>query len=490
MAAKKAAEGKKQEDGKQKHTVDLPKTTFGMRANSIVREPEIQKLWDDNQVFKRVVDRNNGGSFVLHDGPPYANGNLHIGLALNKILKDIINRYKKGKSDMINSKRIYSRTFSSVVDIISEYQCDEPHDNEKAMEKDAALRFAISRVASEFGRESMLSLQRFFGLRYTPIVPTGSLKLDLALGVGGLPKGRIVEIYGPESSGKTTLALHIIKEAQKNGGYCAFLDVENALDPFLAESIGVNTDNLLIARPNSAENLLSIAHTLARSGSVEVIVVDSVAALTSQREIDVGIDGHCREVQSRLMTKALKKISSTLCQSKTLLVFLNQVRRRPSEGFGRGAEITCGGNALEFYSAVRLKIARKGLIQKEDEIAGLSVCVQIVKNKLAPAMTNADLDIIYGRGFAYEAEILEMACQQGVISKRESGYCIEGEILKDKYEAERQKMGEMSVCRISPALSGMSVSSSAEYSSGAVLHWLCTYFSWSTSFAPSSSTFA
>ncbi|PIA57291.1 hypothetical protein AQUCO_00600197v1 [Aquilegia coerulea] len=342
-----------------------------------------------------------------------------------------------GKTDAINSKHIYSRPLSSVVDIISEYQCDKPHDNEKAMEKDAALRFAISQVASEFGKESMLSLQRFFGLRYSPIVSTGSLKLDLALGVGGLPKGRIVEIYGPESSGKTTLAFHIIKEAQKNGGYCAFLDAENALDPLLAESSGVNTDNLLIARPNSAENLLSIAHTLARSGAVEVIVVDSVAALASQRELDVGIDGHCREVQSRLMTQALRKISSTLCQSKTLLVFLNQVRTRPPKGFGRGTEITCGGNALEFYSAVRMKIARKGLIQKEDEIAGLSVCVQIVKNKLAPVMTNADLEIIYGRGFAYEAEVLEMACQQGVISKRESGYCIEGEILKDKYEAER-----------------------------------------------------
>ncbi|KAF9596882.1 hypothetical protein IFM89_013930 [Coptis chinensis] len=337
---------------------------------------------------------------------------------------------------MINSNRIYTRSLSSAAEIISEYEGDKLHDNEKALEKDTALRLAISQVAGEFGRDSMLSLRRFFGLRYAPIVSTGSLKLDVALGLGGLPKGRIVEIYGPESSGKTTLGLHIIKEAQKHGGYCAFIDVENALDPSLAESMGVNTDRLLIARPNSAENLLSITNTLAKSGSVEVIVVDSVAALTSQYELDVGIDGPCRGIQSRLMTQAVRKISSSLCHSGTLLVFLNQVRSRPCEGLGY-ATVTCGGNALEFYSAVRMKIFRKGLIREEDEIAGLSVCVEVVKNKLAPAMKMADLDIIYGKGIPYEAEVLEMACKQGVIMKRDSGYCIEGQILENKNKAEK-----------------------------------------------------
>ncbi|KAL5708318.1 hypothetical protein ACHQM5_019415 [Ranunculus cassubicifolius] len=282
----------------------------------------------------------------------------------------------------------------------------------------------------------MLSMRRFFGSRYAPIVSTGSLKLDLALGLGGLPKGRIVEIYGRESSGKTTLALHIIKEAQKHGGYCAYIDVENAMDPFLPKSIGVNTDNLLIVRPNSAENLLSIVHTLAKSGAIEVIVVDSVAALTSQLELDMGIGDMKRDVQSRLMTKALRKISSTLCQSQTLLVFLNQIRYKPPREGYRYTEATCGGNALEFYSAIRLKLIRKGLIRNEDEIAGLSVCVEVVKNKLSPATTNADLDIIYGKGIPYESELLEMACKQGVICKRESGYYIEGEILETKQEAE------------------------------------------------------
>lgn len=343
---------------------------------------------------------------------------------------------KKIIRDAISSKEIYSRHLSSAVEIISEYECDRPPNNVIAMEKDAALRSAISHVAGEFGRDSMLSLRRFFGSRYAPIVSTGSLKLDLALGLGGLPKGRIVEIYGPESSGKTTLALHIIKEAQKHGGYCAFLDVENAMDPLLVESIGVNTDNLLVVRPNSAENLLSIVHTLAKSGAIEVIVVDSVAALVTQLELDNNIGGSYRALQSRLMTKALKKISSTLCQSKTLLVFLNQVRTKPRQG-QNAIQVTCGGNALEFYSAVRMKIIRKGLIKNEDEIAGLSVCVEVVKNKLSPAMKNADLDIMYGRGIAYEAELLEVACEQGVILKREGGYCIEGEIFKDKSEAEK-----------------------------------------------------
>ncbi|XP_059463651.1 DNA repair protein recA homolog 2, mitochondrial isoform X3 [Corylus avellana] len=280
----------------------------------------------------------------------------------------------------------------------------------------------------------MLSLQRFFSTRRAPVISTGSLKLDIALGVGGLPKGRIVEIYGQEASGKTTLALHIIKEAQKLGGYCAYLDVENAMDPSLAESMGVNTENLLISRPSSAEKLLSVVNTLTRSGAVDVIVVDSVAALVPQCEIDQKIGGTTEDVQSRIMTQALRKINYSLCQSKTLILFLNQVRLSPRSG--RMEEVTCGGNALKFYAAVRLKMIRKELLKTEDKVTGLVVCVQVVKNSLAPSMKMAELGIRFGRGFCCESEALELACEHGLIVKEGSNYLIGGKVFSYKHEAE------------------------------------------------------
>ncbi|XVF56209.1 hypothetical protein PTKIN_Ptkin06aG0099800 [Pterospermum kingtungense] len=262
-----------------------------------------------------------------------------------------------------------SKRHLSLVADISEFQCDEFHDDNKETEKDSALREALSQLAGDFGRESMLSLQRFFNSRRAPVISTGSLKLDLALGIGGLPKGRMVEIYGREASGKTTLALHIVKEAQKLGGYCAYLDVENAMDPSLAESIGVNTENLLISHPDSAENLLCMVDMLTKSGSVDVIVVDSVAALVPQCEIDGSIGDNKRDVQARMMTQALRKIYSSLCRSQTLIIFLNQVRCNPKSGqaFGRVDEVTCGGNALKFYSAMRLRMIRTGLLMSEDK---------------------------------------------------------------------------------------------------------------------------
>ncbi|RVX09795.1 DNA repair protein recA-like 2, mitochondrial [Vitis vinifera] len=279
---------------------------------------------------------------------------------------------------------MYLRFFSAVnlareIEFL-EIECDEYGNDVKAAEKDTALRLAISRLAGDFGRESMLSLQRFFVSRHAPVISTGSLKLDLALGIGGLPKGRIVEIYGQEASGKTTLALHIIKEAQKLGGqntlsayilchcypvvlihilspyspssslphcfvflagYCAYLDVENAMNPSFAESMGVNVDNLLISPPDSAENLLSMVNTLTKSGSMDVIVVDSVAALVPQHELDVVIGGTYQDVRSSL---------------------------KSSHGFGRLDEVTCGGNALRFYAAVRLRVMRTGLLRTEDKI--------------------------------------------------------------------------------------------------------------------------
>ncbi|XP_022766622.1 DNA repair protein recA homolog 2, mitochondrial [Durio zibethinus] len=342
------------------------------------------------------------------------------------------------RRDAITSIGAFSRHRSSVADV-SEFECDEFHDDNNEIKKDSALREALLRLAGDFGRESMLSLHRFFSSRRAPVVSTGSLKLDLALGIGGLPKGRMVEIYGREASGKTTLALHIIKEAQKLGGYCAYLDVENAMDPSLAESIGVNTKNLLISPPDSAENLLYVVDTLTKSGSVDVIVVDSVAALVPQCELDSSIGDSKHDVQARIMTQALRKIYSSLCQSRTLIIFLNQVRYNSKSGhaFGRMDEVTCGGNALKFYSAIRLRMIRTGLLKSEDKITGLGVCVQVVKNKLAPAMQKAELGIQFGRGFCCESEVLELAYEYGIISREGSNYFIEGEVFGDKREAER-----------------------------------------------------
>ncbi|KAJ8747241.1 hypothetical protein K2173_024124 [Erythroxylum novogranatense] len=243
-------------------------------------------------------------------------------------------------------------------------------DNGKAKEKEDALRMALTQLSSEFGKESMLSLQRFFRSRRAPVISTGSMKLDVALGIGGLPKGRMVEIYGREASGKTTLALHVIKEAQKLGGYCAYLDVENAMDISLTESMDINTEKLLVAPPDSAENLLSVIDMLTRSGSVDVIVVDSVAAFVPQHEIDTSIGSAYGDLQSRIMTKALRKIHSSLSQSQTLILFLNQVRSGIQSGqdFECAEEVTCGGNALKFYSAIRLKMTRKDLLKTQNEV--------------------------------------------------------------------------------------------------------------------------
>ncbi|XP_059668376.1 DNA repair protein recA homolog 2, mitochondrial [Cornus florida] len=334
---------------------------------------------------------------------------------------------------------MHTRYISSTVEV-PEFEQYEPHDDVKATEKDAALRSALVQLRGDFCEESMLSLQRFFGSRRAPVISTGSLRLDLALGIGGLPKGRMIEIYGWEASGKTTLALHIIKEAQKLGGYCAYLDVENALDPLLAESIGVDTENLLISQPDSAENLLSMVDTLTKSGSIDVIVVDSVAALVPRCEIDGLVGGTYRDLQSQIMTKALRKINYSLCHSKTLVIFVNQMRfnlRSGQEGFRPTDFATCGGNALRFYAAIRMRTIRIGLLKTEDKVTGLGICVEVVKNKLAPAMKKAELGIQFGRGICCESEVLELACEHGVILKEGSNYFIEGEVLGNVKEAER-----------------------------------------------------
>ncbi|KAL6498475.1 hypothetical protein OROHE_026572 [Orobanche hederae] len=331
-------------------------------------------------------------------------------------------------------------TYASPTVEISEYAYDDHiPDDTKATEKDIALRMALSNLSGEFGKESMLSLQRFFGARRASVISTGSLKLDQALGVGGLPKGRMVEIYGQEASGKTTLALHVIKEAQKLGGYCAYLDVENAMCPSLAEAIGVNTDNLLISQPDSAENLLSVVDTLTKSGSVAVIVVDSVAALVPQCEVDALEYGSYRGQQSKIMTQALRKIHYSQCNSDTLIVFINQVRKslKLVEGSVHADEVTCGGNALKFYAAIRLRISRKGLLKAEDKATGLGICVQVVKNKLAPSMAKAELSIRFGKGICRESEALDLACEHGVIVKDGSFYYIKGKIMDSREEVVR-----------------------------------------------------
>ncbi|XP_073154546.1 DNA repair protein recA homolog 2, mitochondrial [Henckelia pumila] len=323
---------------------------------------------------------------------------------------------------------------------VSEYEYDDRIlSDDKVMEKDTALRVALTKLAGDFGKESMLSLQRFFRSRRAPVISTGSLTLDQALGIGGLPKGRMVEIYGQEASGKTTLALHVIKEAQKLGGYCAYLDVENALNPLLAESIGVNTDKLLISQPDSAENLLSVVDTLTKSGSVDVIVVDSVAALVPQCEIDSLCLGSSRDLQSKIMTQALRKIHYSLCNSSTLIIFINQIRKNLKLGMGSvlADEVTSGGNALKFYAAVRMRISRKGLLKTEDKATGLGICVQVVKNKLAPSNAKAELTIQFGKGICCKSEVLDLACEHGVIVKEGSSYFMKGKIFHSKEEALR-----------------------------------------------------
>ncbi|XP_074568676.1 DNA repair protein recA homolog 2, mitochondrial-like [Curcuma longa] len=318
-----------------------------------------------------------------------------------------------------------------------EYERDHPFDDRSVLDKQSSLDLALCQLASDFDKESNLSLGRFYHSRQIPVISTGSLKLDLALGIGGLPKGRMVEIYGKESSGKTTLALHIIKEAQKLGGCCAYLDIENVLDLALAERIGVNIGNLLISRAECAENSLSIVNTLVNSGSIDVIVVDSVAALIPKCEIDSTIDMYCHDVQSRLMTRALRKIHYSLCRSETLIIFVNQVRANLGQrhGFVDQDDISCCGTALRFYAAVRMRARRKCLLYKDDTATGIDISIDIIKNKLAPAMKSADLSIEFGRGLRCEEELLEIASEHRFIKKEQDGYWIQGEYFKDQQAA-------------------------------------------------------
>ncbi|XP_022888238.1 DNA repair protein recA homolog 3, mitochondrial-like [Olea europaea var. sylvestris] len=305
---------------------------------------------------------------------------------------------------------------------------------ENMSQKDLALKLAVDQITSSFGKGSIMWLGRSVTPRQVPVVSTGSFALDVALGVGGLPKGRVVEIYGPEASGKTTLALHVIAEAQKQGGYCVFVDAEHALDPALAEAIGVNTSNLLLSQPDCGEQALSLVDTLIRSGSVDVVVVDSVAALVPKAELDGEMGDAHMAMQARLMSQALRKLSHSLSQSQTILIFTNQVRAKLSTfgGFGGPVEVTCGGNALKFYASVRLNIKRIGLVKKGDQTIGSQVVVKIIKNKHAPPFKTVEFELEFGKGICRVVEIIELGCKHNLIKKAGAMYYVNDQIFRGK----------------------------------------------------------
>ncbi|CAJ2638026.1 unnamed protein product [Trifolium pratense] len=302
--------------------------------------------------------------------------------------------------------------------------------------KDLALQQAMDQITSTFGKGSIMWLGRTVSPKNVPVVSTGSFALDIALGIFGLPKGRVVEIFGPEASGKTTLALHVIAEAQKQGGYCAFIDAEHALDKSLAESIGVNTQNLLLSQPDCGEQALSLVDTLIRSGSIDVIVVDSVsvAALVPKGELDGEMGDAHMAMQARLMSQALRKLCHSLSLSQCILIFINQVRSKISTfgGFGGPTEVTCGGNALKFYSSVRLNIKRIGFVKKGEEILGSQVLVKVVKNKHAPPFKTAQFELEFGKGICREAEIIELSIKHKFIKKSGSFYEYNGKNFHGK----------------------------------------------------------
>ena len=281
--------------------------------------------------------------------------------------------------------------------------------------KSAALEAALSSIEKQFGKGAIMSLGEGTKLK-VEVIPTGSLALDLALGVGGVPRGRCIEIYGPESSGKTTLALSIIAQAQKKGGNAAFIDAEHALDPEYAGKIGVNLDNLLISQPDNGEQALEITETLVRSNALDVIVVDSVAALVPRAEIEGEMGDSMMGVQARLMSQALRKLTGVVSKSKTVLIFINQIRMKIGVMFGN-PETTSGGNALKFYSSVRLDIRRRAVLKRGDDQVGNHVAVKVVKNKVAPPFKTAEFDIMFAQGIDFEGELVDLGVKYGVVDK-------------------------------------------------------------------------
>ncbi|MEJ0060542.1 MAG: recombinase RecA [Terricaulis sp.] len=313
---------------------------------------------------------------------------------------------------------------------------------EKDMETDKqkALAAALKQIDQAFGKGSVMRLGE------KPVVEieaisTGSLGLDIALGIGGLPRGRIVEIYGPESSGKTTLALHCIAEAQKSGGVCAFVDAEHAMDPVYAQKLGVDLDDLLISQPDTGEQALEITDTLVRSGAVDVLVIDSVAALTPRAEIEGEMGDSLPGLQARLMSQALRKLTASISKSNTLVIFINQIRMKIGVMYGN-PETTTGGNALKFYASVRLDIRRQGQIKERDEVIGSETRVKVVKNKVAPPFKQVNFDIIYGEGISKTGELIELGVKAGVLDKSGSWYAFGSQKIGQGKEAARKFLKE------------------------------------------------
>ncbi len=310
-----------------------------------------------------------------------------------------------------------------------------------ADDKSKALAAALGQIEKQFGKGSVMRLGDHDVARDIQAVSTGSLGLDIALGVGGLPRGRVIEIYGPESSGKTTLTLQVIAEMQKMGGTAAFIDAEHALDPSYAQKLGVDVDNLLVSQPDTGEQALEIADMLVRSGSVDVVVVDSVAALTPKAEIEGEMGDSHMGLQARLMSQALRKLTANIKRTNTLVIFINQIRMKIGVMFGN-PETTTGGNALKFYASVRLDIRRVGAIKKGDEIIGNETKVKVVKNKVSPPFKEAFFDILYGQGISREGEIIELGVAHKLVDKSGAWYAYNGDKIGQGKDNAREYLKE------------------------------------------------